>query len=330
MNYEHYDIFISFKRQNSDGTLTRDSELALFVYKTLSGMGYSVFMSDESLKKEGTSEYTHIITRALESASVLVAVATSAHNLEAEWIKFEWESFFNEIVSKRKPWGEIFVYIDGFDIDELHYTLRQRQTIKHGKGSLELLTKFVSNALQNGPSKNQHLTALIKDLPNTIRSDEKNKRDDAIEKLKNRVSVYRLLRYVVISAFIVGLLFIGLRYIINRYQLPGPVTEKIYSKDFRSGKKQSGVGKNFSTWYELCSGELPEGAVIKSSIFRLEGDRSCGSWAECEQTVDTTSQVCWKFRLQGYEEKWLDSRANSEGILTVNYSLPPSLFPTFQ
>lgn len=63
----------------------------------------------------------------------------------------------------------------------------------------------------------------------------------------------------------------------------------------------SGEGASFSSPYEVC-GESQEGFEIKGSEFRLEGDRSCGAWSTCQQSVGTPSRACWTFRLQGHGE----------------------------
>lgn len=93
---------------------------------------------------------------------------------------------------------------------------------------------------------------------------------------------------------------------------------------FRSGPKLSGVKKEFSGWYELCSGPLPRDSIIESDEFTLSGDRACGAWAECREERDkrTSSQVCWQFRLQGHDEWPGSGQAASEGILRITISRP--------
>ena len=84
----------------------------------------------------------------------------------------------------------------------------------------------------------------------------------------------------------------------------------------QSGPKLSGVMKAFSEPYELC-GNAPPGYKIKSSDFRLVGDRSCGAWSECTETKKTDAQVCWQFRLQGHDELPYPGQRTSEGVLRV-------------
>ncbi|RZL04506.1 MAG: hypothetical protein EOP36_00395 [Rubrivivax sp.] len=86
-----------------------------------------------------------------------------------------------------------------------------------------------------------------------------------------------------------------------------------------SGQKPSGPMKSYSEPYALCA-ELPRdlpGYKIVKSDFRLVGDRSCGAWAECNQTVSTESKVCWQFKLQGHDELPPPGIGTSEGVLRV-------------
>jgi hypothetical protein len=85
---------------------------------------------------------------------------------------------------------------------------------------------------------------------------------------------------------------------------------------YRSGERASGGGSSFSGWYTLCSSPKP-GYTIASAEFMLAGDRGCGGWAECQIVSQSTSAVCWRFRMQGHSEWGGAGQAFSEGILTV-------------
>jgi hypothetical protein len=87
---------------------------------------------------------------------------------------------------------------------------------------------------------------------------------------------------------------------------------KIYS----SGPKLSGAGSTFSSPYDICSGPL-EGYHVSTTAFALSGDRSCGSYSTCRETVHTDRQVCWAFTLQGHNELPSPGQAQSEGTLQV-------------
>ncbi len=93
MQPANYEVFISFKNLLPDGTPTRDSVLARQVYDCLLGKGFSVFLSNVSLERLGTSAYKKAIDDALDVARILVAVGTSRENLEWRWVRYEWDSF---------------------------------------------------------------------------------------------------------------------------------------------------------------------------------------------------------------------------------------------
>jgi hypothetical protein len=119
-----------------------------------------------------------------------------------------------------------------------------------------------------------------------------------------------------------------LRLVKLRPPVPVPVasnpTRVSESLSFSSGPKPSGSRKDFSGWYELCSGALPSGSAIESVSFVLAGDRSCGAWAECREKERTSSRACWEFRLQGHDEWPGSGQANSEGTLRLQISRPAS------
>ena len=148
-----YDIFISFKNLLPDGTPTRDSAIAREVYDFLEKKGFSVFLSNVSLERLGISEYKKAIDDALDVASVIVAVGTSREHLEWRWVRYEWDSFFSDILSGFKPSGRVFAFIEGMRILDLPRSLRQAQTFVNEPGALDALFNFISNALEKSPAE---------------------------------------------------------------------------------------------------------------------------------------------------------------------------------
>lgn len=120
--------------------------LAREVFTALEDRGLRAFLSNISLEKLGVSEYTRAINEALDSAGVLVVVATSVANLNSEWVRYEWEGFFRDTLSGIKQ-GQLFAYIEGVELKALPRMLRQSQLFQHGRDSLERLSGFVANAL---------------------------------------------------------------------------------------------------------------------------------------------------------------------------------------
>jgi hypothetical protein len=153
MSVTAYDVFISFKNLREDGQPTRDRDLAAEVYRYLSSRDLRVFFSIVSLEQLGVSGSKKAIDDALDASRVLVAVGTSRDNLEWRWVRYEWDSFYNDILSGVKPDGRVFAYIEGVDVLSLPRALRQSQTFSHGPDSLDTLYKFVSSALGQVPAQ---------------------------------------------------------------------------------------------------------------------------------------------------------------------------------
>lgn len=146
MQFE-YDVFLSHKNLDASGRASRDASLAQELFDHLSGQGLRVFLSSITLEQLGTATYKKAIDDALDSAQVLVAVGTSQEHLESQWVRYEWESFFNDILSGRKPKGRLFTYVEGVVINSLPRTLRQNQVIVHQPGAFGLLYNFIANSL---------------------------------------------------------------------------------------------------------------------------------------------------------------------------------------
>src|SRR5215510_11600782 len=96
-----YDVFISFKNLDEKGVPTRDAALANEVYNFLTSKGLSAFISTVTLESLGVSNYKKAIDEALDAASIMVAVGTSTENLNSEWVRYEWDGFYNDILSKK-------------------------------------------------------------------------------------------------------------------------------------------------------------------------------------------------------------------------------------
>jgi hypothetical protein len=144
------DVFISFKNLDAAGIPTRDASLAKEVYNSLSGKGVAVFLSTESLEQLGESDYKKAIDDALDAASIVVAVGTSLENLNSNWVRYEWDSFYNDILSGIKPEGKVFTYIEGLLPRQLPRSLKQTETFIHSSESLRHLCGFVAQALGQG------------------------------------------------------------------------------------------------------------------------------------------------------------------------------------
>ncbi len=89
-----YDVFISFKNE--------DSDLAEKIYEYCHKRIKEPFWSKKSLPRLSKSEYSKAIDMALENSKHFVVVLSNLKYLDAEWIKYEMGVFNNEIKEGRK------------------------------------------------------------------------------------------------------------------------------------------------------------------------------------------------------------------------------------
>lgn len=144
MEQEPFDVFLSFKNTDASGAATVDSQIARECYDFLTSRGLRVFCSLVTLEETGTASYTRAIDDALDQVNVLVAIGTSRENLDSNWVRYEWDSFFNDVRAGIKPDGRVFVYLQGIGPNELPRALRHNQVIQNGPGQLEKLYRFIA------------------------------------------------------------------------------------------------------------------------------------------------------------------------------------------
>jgi predicted DNA-binding WGR domain protein len=140
-----HDVFISFKNSGPDGSATPDAAIAREVYKALRRIGLKVFFSEESLAEAGRGNFSKTIEAALESARILVLVASCREHIESRWVEAEWDSFLQDVRSGHKQ-GEMFILSCGkLHPADLPLFLRRQQMFP--ADSMGKLVKFVGNAL---------------------------------------------------------------------------------------------------------------------------------------------------------------------------------------
>ena len=92
-----YDVFISFKAKNQDGSSSEDSIIARDIYDRLTQSGLRVFLSSVTLKNRLAADYEPIIYKALHSCSFFILVGTSRGNVYSPWVRNEWSRFLDRI-----------------------------------------------------------------------------------------------------------------------------------------------------------------------------------------------------------------------------------------
>ena len=116
---EQYDIFISCKSE--------DYEIAGKVYSFLKDNGFSVFLSSKELRRMAQADYMDAISVALDTAYSMIVISTKKEYLTSKWVKFEWSTFLNEILSGRKT-GQIMTLLDKIGVSEMPIQLRKYES----------------------------------------------------------------------------------------------------------------------------------------------------------------------------------------------------------
>lgn len=90
-----YDVFICYKETDGTGARTHDSVYAQKIYDALSHEGLRVFFSRITLEDKIGTAYEPYIYAALHSAKVMLVVSLSAENMNAPWVKNEWDRYLS-------------------------------------------------------------------------------------------------------------------------------------------------------------------------------------------------------------------------------------------
>lgn len=114
-----YDVFISCKSE--------DYIYAEEIYNFLKDNGFYVFLSTKELRRLKDAEYLDAISEALDSAYHLIVLSSTSDNVRSKWVKFEWQTFLNEILSERKE-GQIMTILQDMQISELPLALRKYES----------------------------------------------------------------------------------------------------------------------------------------------------------------------------------------------------------
>ena len=146
-NELHAEVFISFKNSDGAGRQTRDAELARSLHEVLMGKGIQTFFSNSTLLTLGQSVYKRAIDEALESTKILVVIATCEEYLNSEWVRYEWESFHQDILSGMKRNSQIVPYLGSISRERTPRSLRDFQTFNTEAHSVDDVAAFVEKAL---------------------------------------------------------------------------------------------------------------------------------------------------------------------------------------
>ncbi|MBQ3016623.1 MAG: toll/interleukin-1 receptor domain-containing protein [Clostridia bacterium] len=137
------DVFISFKNTYG-GEPTRDSVIAKQLYDIMKAHGFDVFMSNSTLSECGNSNFKEEIDRALDECKYLVLVGTKEEYINSPWVKYEWDIFYQDIISGNKPDADIFCVFDSFE-GTVPRTLRYKETFAATQDGFSALMAFLSS-----------------------------------------------------------------------------------------------------------------------------------------------------------------------------------------
>lgn len=122
-NEPSYDVFICYKETDDlTGKHTKDSVFAYEIYTALTKSGLKVFFAKKTLKGKLGLDFEPLIFAALNSAKVMIVVATNPENVNAVWVKNEWERYLELSEEKNSDKTIIPVYhgMTAYDLpDEL-------------------------------------------------------------------------------------------------------------------------------------------------------------------------------------------------------------------
>ena len=118
-NFDPFDIFISYKENDLQGNVTKDSQYVTDLYHKLTQLGYKVFLSRITLGQIAGSKYEPYIYSAISTAQVMITFSSDKSFLEATWVKNEWSRYLELIKQGQKKKGSlipIYFQMDPYDL----------------------------------------------------------------------------------------------------------------------------------------------------------------------------------------------------------------------
>ncbi|MDY4559895.1 MAG: toll/interleukin-1 receptor domain-containing protein [Eubacteriales bacterium] len=156
-----YDIFICFKDSVRENGLERtpDSYEAQNLYTHLTGLGYRVFFSRESLRDKVSEQYEPYIYAALTSAKVMIVYGQKPEYFLSTWMKNEWSRYARMVTSGDKDANSLIVVYEKCDPSLLPSALKTRQCLDGSKktfyGDLE---RHIAKVIENTQKKDEGKT----------------------------------------------------------------------------------------------------------------------------------------------------------------------------
>lgn len=117
-----YDVFVSKN--------TKDINMANAIVEYLIENGLSVFESNKDIPTLSNADYAMAIDKAIEASDNMIVICSENDNASGEdenssWVYYEWTTFRNELLSKRKN-GNL-ISVTSIDVNQLPIGLRKYQ-----------------------------------------------------------------------------------------------------------------------------------------------------------------------------------------------------------
>ena len=140
-------VFISYK--NSDGDkITQDAYIAEELYEKLEQNHIPTFYSNVTLHELGESHYKEAIEDALDSSVILLLIGTKVDYIQSKWVKYEWDSFHEEILADAKENAIIIPYLsETIARADKPRALRNLETFSIESDSTDRVVSFIINYL---------------------------------------------------------------------------------------------------------------------------------------------------------------------------------------
>ena len=121
-----FDIFLCCKELDENGHRSEDSVLAQDIYYRLTDCGLRVFFARMTLKEVPGEKYEPYIFSALNSARVMLVIATKREHLTAPWVKNEWGRYLK--LAQHAPQKRIIPCYKGMSPGEMPEQLASLQS----------------------------------------------------------------------------------------------------------------------------------------------------------------------------------------------------------
>ncbi len=142
-----YDIFLCYS--------SFDTHFADEIWKHLTQHGYKVFYSHESLKSNIGNSYFTNISNALKNSTHFLLIV-SKNSMESEWVKSEYETFYNETYINSKGERKIFILKGNeFSFESIPYLLKRIQ-IAEDKEQLLIFLGFTNQNFHKNNLTEKH------------------------------------------------------------------------------------------------------------------------------------------------------------------------------